>query len=220
MLTLVIGNKNYSSWSMRPWVLLTQAGIAFEEIPIWLGEPDTTAQITRHSPSGTVPVLIDTDGTREITVWDTLAIAEYLAEKFPAKRLWPAGIALRARARAVSAEMHSSFTALRTHMPMNIRNRYPGKGMNPEVAADIARLQAMWTQCLEASGGPFLFGEFCIADAMFAPVVFRLQTYAVTMQGKAAAYVQHMLAAPALVKLAQLAGAEGHATPRYDGKYA
>ena len=220
MLKLVIGNKNYSSWSMRPWVLMTQAGIAFEEVQLWLGEPDTAASIARYSPSGTVPVLIDTDGARELKVWDTLAIAEYLAEKFPAKKLWPAETALRARARSVSAEMHSSFTALRTHMPMNIRNSYPGKGMTPEVAADIARLQALWSECLEVPGGPFLFGEFCIADAMFAPVIFRLQTYAVTMQGKAAAYVQQMLAAPALVKLAQLAAAEGHATPRYDDKYA
>lgn len=220
MLKLVIGNKNYSSWSMRPWVLMTQAGIAFEEVQLWLGAPDTAASIARYSPSGTVPVLIDTDGARELTVWDTLAIAEYLAEKFPEKKLWPAQTALRARARSVAAEMHSSFTALRTHMPMNIRNRYPGKGMTPEVAADIARLQALWSECLEVSGGAFLFGEFCIADAMFAPVIFRLQTYAVTMQGKAAAYVQQMLAAPALVKLAQLAAAEGHATPRYDDKYA
>ena len=127
---------------------------------------------------------------------------------------------MRAHARAVSAEMHSGFSALRTSMPMNIRNRYPGKGMTPEVAADVARLQSLWSECIAASGGPFLFGDFCIADAMFAPVVFRLQTYAVEMSGRAAAYVQHMLAAPALVKLAQLAAAEGHATPRYDAKYA
>jgi glutathione S-transferase len=220
MLRLVIGNKNYSSWSMRPWVLLTQTGIAFEESQIWLAEPDTALNIARHSPSGTVPVLIDTGGADEIRVWDSLAIAEYLAEKFPDKQLWPVDAALRARARSVSAEMHSGFTALRSHMPMNIRNRYPGKGMNPEVAGDIARLQALWSECVEGSGGPFLFGKFCIADAMFAPVVFRLQTYAVAMQGDAATYVQHMLAAPALVRLAQLAAAEGHATPRYDDKYA
>ncbi len=220
MLRLVIGNKNYSSWSMRPWVLMTQAGIVFEEIQVWLAEPDTAANIARHSPSGTVPVLLDEDGAGTIKVWDSLAIAEYLAEKFPHKKLWPADSALRARARSASAEMHSGFTVLRTHMPMNIRNRYPGKGMNADVAADIARLQALWSECIEASGGPFLFGEFCIADAMFAPVVFRLQTYNVAMQGNAAAYMRHMLAAPALVNLAQLAAAEGHATPRYDDKYA
>ena len=220
MLKLVIGNKNYSSWSMRPWVLMTQAGIAFEEIQIWLAEPDTAAQIARHSPSGTVPVLHDQTSGRDVNVWDSLAVCEYLAEQFPAMHLWPQDPAQRARARSVSAEMHSGFTALRTHMPMNIRNRYPGCGMTPEVAADIARLQALWSECVETSGGPFLFGAFCIADAMFAPVVFRLQTYAVTMQGKAAAYVQQMLAAPALVQLAQLAAVEGHATPRYDDKYA
>ena len=220
MLKLVIGNKNYSSWSMRPWLLMTQTGIAFEEIQIWLAEPDTAANIARYSPSGTVPVLIDRIGPREIKVWDSLAIAEYLAEKFPEKKLWPADAALRAQARAVSAEMHAGFTALRSHMPMNIRNRYPGKGMTPDVAADIARLQTIWGDCLDRSGGPFLFGSFGIADAMFAPVVFRLQTYAVAMQGKAAAYVQQMLAAPALVQLSHLAAAEGHATPRYDGKYA
>ena len=224
MLTLVIGNKNYSSWSMRPWVLMTQAGIAFEETQVWLGEPDTATMIARHSPSGTVPVLIDRsaegDAASEIKVWDSLAIAEYLAEKFPAKQLWPADVALRARARAVAAEMHSGFTALRTHMPMNIRNRYPGKGMTPDVAIDLARLQSLWSESIAASGGPFLFGQFSIADAMFAPVVFRLQTYAVAMTGHAAAYVQNMLAAPALVKLAQLAAAEGHATKRYDSIYA
>ena len=219
MLKLVIGNKNYSSWSMRPWVLMTQAGIAFEEIQVWLAEPDTAANIARHSPTGSVPVLIDQESAREIKVWDSLAIAEYLAEKFPAKKLWPVDVVLRARARSASAEMHSGFTALRTHMPMNIRNRYPGKGMNDEVAADIARLQVLWSECLDLSGGPFLFGDFCIADAMFTPVVFRLQTYAVNMTGKAATYLQNMLTAPALVKLAQLAAAEGHATERYDSKY-
>lgn len=216
MLKLVIGNKNYSSWSMRPWLLMTQAGIPFEEIQIWLSEPDTVANIARYSPSGTVPVLIDGD----LSVWDSLAICETLAEKFPDKQLWPRDPVQRARARAVSAEMHSSFGALRTNMPMNIRNRYPGKGMTPEVAADVARLETLWVACLEVSGGPFLFGGFCIADAMYAPVVFRLQTYAVATDGKAADYVRHMLASPALCKLAQLAAVEGHAQARYDARYA
>ena len=220
MLKLVIGNKNYSSWSMRPWVLMTQAGIAFEEIQVWLAEPDTAAQIACYSSSGTVPVLIDQTMGRDFNVWDSLAICEYLAEQFPAKHLWPKDWAQRARARSLSSQMHAGFTALRTHMPMNIRNRYPGKGMTPEVAADIAHLQTRWNDCIDLSGGPFLFGSFGIADAMFAPVVFRLQTYGVSMQGRAAAYVQHMLTAPALVKLAQLAAVEGHATPRYDDKYA
>ncbi len=220
MLKLVIGNKNYSSWSMRPWVLLTQAGIPFEEVQIWLGEPDTAAQIARHSPTGTVPVLMDTVNGAALRIWDSLAICEYLAEKFPDKALWPADVAARAHARAISAEMHSGFSALRTHMPMNIRNRYPGKGMAEGVAADIARVSAIWRDCTERSGGPFLFGAFSVADAMFAPVVFRLQTYGVALEGAAAAYAQRMLAAPALVKLAQLAQAEGHPQARYDSKYA
>lgn len=220
MLKLVIGNKNYSSWSMRPWVLLTQAGIPFEEVQIWLGEPDTAAQIARHSPTGTVPVLMDTVNGAALRIWDSLAICEYLAEKFPDKALWPADVAARAHARAISAEMHSGFSALRTHMPMNIRNRYPGKGMAEGVAADIARVSAIWRDCTERSGGPFLFGAFSVADAMFAPVVFRLQTYGVALEGAAAAYAQRMLAAPALVKLAQLAQAEGRPQARYDSKYA
>ena len=215
MLQLVIGDKNYSSWSMRPWVLLTQAGIAFEEIQVWLREPDTKANIARYSPSGTVPVLID----GELKVHDSLAICEYLAEKFPEKALWPRDTAQRARARSVSAEMHSSFTALRTRMPMNIRNRYPGRGMNEEVAADVARLSSMWGECLARSGGPWLFGEFGIADAMYTPMVFRLQTYGVALQGAALQYLNTMLATPALVKLASQAAAEPHPLASYDQIY-
>ena len=216
MLKLVIADKNYSSWSMRPWVLLTQAGIPFEEIQVWLREPDTKANIARYSPSGTVPVLLD----GELAVHDSLAICEYLAEKFPEKALWPRDAAQRARARSVSAEMHSSFTALRSRMPMNIRNRYPGCGMNGEVAADVARLSAMWGECLARSGGPWLFGEFCIADAMYAPMVFRIQTYGVQLQGAARQYVDTMLATPALVELAAQAAAEAHPLASYDQIYA
>jgi len=215
MLQLVIGDKNYSSWSMRPWVLLTQAGIAFEEIQVWLREPDTKANIARYSPSGTVPVLID----GELKVHDSLAICEYLAEKFPEKALWPRDTAQRARARSVSAEMHSSFTALRTRMPMNIRNRYPGRGMNEEVAADVARLSSMWGECLARSGGPWLFGEFGIADAMYTPMVFRLQTYGVALQGAALQYLDTMLATPALVQLAAQAAVEPHPLASYDQIY-
>ena len=215
MLKLVIGNKNYSSWSMRPWVLMTQAAIPFEEVQIWLAEPDTAAQIARYSPSGTVPVLLD--GAHRI--WDSLAICEYLAEKFPEQHLWPCDPALRAIARAVSAEMHSGFSALRSNMPMNIRNRYPGKGMNAGVAAEVARMIAIWSECIGRSGGPHLFGDFCIADAMFTPVVFRLRTYGVTLDGSAAQYAERMLTTPALAILDQLAAAEGHAQARYDAKY-
>ena len=217
MLKLIAGDKNYSSWSMRPWLLLTAAGIAFEEETILLGEPDSKEKIARFSPSGTVPVLIDGD----ITVHDSLAICEYLAEKFPEKALWPQDAGARARARSVSAEMHSSFSNLRGRMPMNIRNRYPGKGMTPEAAADIARVSAIWSECVRRSGGPYLFGAgFGIADAMYGPVVFRFQTYGVALEGGAAAYQQAMLAAPAMVKLAQLAAAENHPQARYDALYA
>ena len=228
MLKLIIGNKNYSSWSMRPWTLMTQAQIAFEEETVWLAEADTAANIARHSPSGSVPVLIDRDGRSELKVWDSLAICEYLAEKFPEKNLWPLDMAQRANARAISAEMHSGFTALRANLPMNIRNRYPGHGRHADVAtdvatavdADIARISAIWRECVIKSGGPYLFGAFTIADAMFAPVVFRLRTYGVALEGAAADYARAMLAAPALVKLDQLAAEEGHAAERYDAKYA
>jgi glutathione S-transferase len=220
MLRLVIGNKNYSSWSMRPWVLLTQAAIPFEEVQVWLAEDDTATNIARYSPTGTVPVLLDGD----LKVWDSLAICEYLADKFPEKTLWPRDAASRAIARAVSAEMHSGFAALRANMPMNIRNRYPGKGMHTEasaaVAADIARVNAIWSECVTRSGGPYLFGAFSIADAMFTPVVFRLRTYGVALNGAAAEYAQRMLGTPALIKLDQLAATEGHAQARYDARYA
>lgn len=215
MLKLITADKNYSSWSMRPWILMTQAGIAFEETVIWLREPDTRANIARYSPSGTVPVLIDGD----LVVHDSLAICEYLAEKFPEKKLWPRDAAQRARARSISAEMHSSFTSLRGAMPMNIRNRYPGRGMSDEVAADVARLSRMWGECLARSGGPYLFGSFGIADAMYAPVVFRTQTYGVALTGAALQYRDTMLATPALVKLAELAAAEPHPLASYDDIY-
>ncbi len=215
MLRLVIGNKNYSSWSMRPWLLMKQIGIPFEEVQVWLDTPDTVADIARYSPSGRVPALID----GEISIWDSLAICEYLAERFPHKRLWPADQARRAHARAIAAEMHAGLMNLRTRMPMNIRNRYPGCGMNDAVAGDIARVGKIWSQCLSASGGPFLFGEFGIADAMYGPVVFRFQTYGVELAGDAAQYTRTMLAAPAFVELAQLAAAEGRAQIKYDGLY-
>jgi glutathione S-transferase len=215
MLRLVIGNKNYSSWSMRPWLLMTQAGIPFEEIVVWLDQDDTRANIARYSPSGTVPVLLD----GELTVGDSLAICEYLAEKFPDKALWPPDAAARARARSLAAEMHSGFAALRANMTMNIRKRLPGRGMTPEVEADIARISGAWADALSRSAGPWLFGAFGIADAMYAPVVFRFQTYGVALSGGAADYQRTMLATPALVQLAELAAAEGHPQARYDDLY-
>ncbi|MEP7294833.1 MAG: glutathione S-transferase family protein [Burkholderiales bacterium] len=194
---LVIGNKNYSSWSMRPWVLLKQAGIAFDEVKIrfdaFTPESQFKTALARISPTGRVPVLVDDD----LTVWDTLAIAEYVAEKFPAKRLWPQDAKQRARARSVCAEMHSGFGALREHLPMNIEATLPEVGARvlaeqPAVRADLERLIAMWSALLEAHGGPLLFGEFTIADAYFAPVVMRLKTYGLPVPPAIAAYMKRV----------------------------
>jgi glutathione S-transferase len=201
---LVIGNKNYSSWSLRAWLPLRHLGIAFEEERIALFEPGYKERILAHSPAGKVPVLIDGN----ITVWDSLAIGEYLADKYPDGGLWPAAAAHRALARSVSAEMHSGFTELRTHMPMNIRSRHPGRGRTPAVAADIARVSQIWRECLHRCGGPFLFGSFGIADAMYAPVAARFVTYAVELEAELAAYVDRLWNLPAMQAWRQAACAE------------
>ena len=195
-LTLAIGNKNYSSWSLRPWLLLRQAKIPFDEVLIPLYGPDSAAALAKWSPSGKVPALHDGD----IRVWDSLAICEYLHERFPDRQLWPADAAARAVARSVSAEMHSGFGALREHMSMNIRARRPGKGRTPECLADIERIVSIWTDCRArfGEGGEFLFGRFSIADAMYAPVVLRFQTYGVALTGAAGDYAEAVLALPAL----------------------
>lgn len=192
---LVIGNKAYSSWSMRPWMLMKHSEIAFRELRIPLFSHEWQQSIARYSPSGKVPALIDGD----ITIWDSLAIAEYLAEKYPRKRLWPVDAAARACARAASAEMHAGFQALRTQMPMNVRRQFPGKGCNAAVLKDVARVVALWSDCRLrfGAGGPFLFGEFCIADAMYAPVVSRMLTYEVDIDAASAAYVSTVSALPA-----------------------
>jgi glutathione S-transferase len=191
-LTLVIGNKNYSSWSLRPWLAMKMAGIAFAEIRIPLNQPDTKANILRHCPSGKVPCLIDEGEEGALTVWDSLAICEYVNEAHAAQRLWPAASAARARARSAAAEMHSGFAALRTHLPMDIRARSLGRGAEArareDVSADIARISALWAEALAASRGGFLFGEFSIADAFFAPVVMRFITYGVGLAPPLAAY--------------------------------
>ena len=201
MLQLYIGNKNYSSWSMRPWVLLRQAGIAFEEVPVRFDSFDANSQFKRQlkdvSPTAKVPVLVDGD----LTVWDTLAIAEYLAEKFPDKQLWPQDAAARAHARSVVAEMHSGFGALRSHCPMNIEARLPHIGAiiwrdQPGVRSDVERLGQMWSELLARHRGHMLFGEFSIADAFFAPVCMRLVTYALPVPAAVAAYVQRVQALP------------------------
>jgi len=208
MLQLVIGNKNFSSWSLRPWLLLKQAGLPFREIPVRLRQADTKAQILAHSPSGKVPALIDGD----LTVWDSLAICEYLAEKASLNHvdLWPADPKARAEARSVSAEMHSGFAALRQHMSMEVAASRPGEGQTPEVLADIARIAALWTSCRErfAAAGPFLFGDFSVADAMYAPVAFRFHTYGVELPPLAAAYRDTLLALPAMREWAAGARAE------------
>jgi glutathione S-transferase len=201
MLKLYIGNKNYSSWSMRPWVLLTQAGIAFEEVMArfdsFAPDSDFKKIIGPVSPVGKVPALVDGD----LVVWDTLAIAEYLAEKFPDKQLWPADIQARARARSICAEMHSGFAALRSACPMNIEASLPEIGQlawrdKPAVRADVARLVAMWSELLAQHGGPMLFGNFSVADAYFAPVVMRLKGYALPVPDDIAAYMARVCALP------------------------
>ncbi len=201
---LVIANKNYSSWSLRAWLLLTQAGIRFDEVRIVLGTPETKRQLLAYSPAGRVPVLIDGNAK----VWESVAICEHAAERWPEKHLWPADRATRAHARSVSAEMHAGFHAVREAMPMNCRSRYPGKGRNGAVDADIARIQAMWADCLKRYGGPFLFGAFSIADAMYAPVVSRFLTYDVKLAGALGQYAQAVLELPALKEWYGAAAAE------------
>lgn len=205
---LVIGNKNYSSWSLRPWLALTQAGVAFEEKRIALDQPQTKAEILRHSPSGKVPCVID----GPLVVWDSLAICETANERYADGTLWPQDADARARARSVSAEMHSGFAALRTHMPMDIRARLDEKGgaarQRADVAADIARIQSIWSECLERSGGPLLFGAFSIADAFFAPVVTRFRTYGVSLTPLLARYAETVLALPAMQRWVEAAHAE------------
>ncbi|MEM7044818.1 MAG: glutathione S-transferase family protein [Pseudomonadota bacterium] len=188
---LVIGNKNYSSWSLRGWLAAKQAGLDFEEVFVNLGETNFKEQLRRHSRAGKVPVLIHD----ELEVWDTLAIIEYLAETCPDAGLWPSDPAARARARSVSAEMHSSFTALRSAMPMNIRRSLPGEGRNAEVQMDILRITEIWRDCRSAAegSGDFLFGAWSAADAMYAPVASRFKTYAVELDETSGGYAEAVL---------------------------
>jgi glutathione S-transferase len=201
-LQLVIGNKNYSSWSMRPWVLMRQLGLHFEEVKLRFDFGEHShfkREVARYSPAGRVPVLVD-DG---FAVWDSLAITEYLHDKFPGHKVWPDDIQLRARARSMAAEMHAGFGALRSHCPMNIEASLPEVGARiwaeqPGVRADVTRIELMWAEALLASGGPFLFGEFTAVDAMYAPVCMRLRTYTLPMPASSQRYVASMLAAPAV----------------------
>ncbi|MGO4717208.1 glutathione S-transferase family protein [Bradyrhizobium sp. 2TAF24] len=195
-LTLVIGNKNYSSWSMRPWVVLRAAGIAFEEvvIPLYTGAADKQ-RILDVTRSGKVPALRDGD----LVVWDSLSIIEYLAERFPEAKLWPQDRAMRAHARSISAEMHSSFTALRRECGMNLHRPVRAKQLSDAALADIARIQEIWTGCRARYGeqGPFLFGAFSAADAMYAPVVHRFRSYDIAVSPVVRAYMDTMQALPA-----------------------
>ena len=197
MLKLYVGNKNYSSWSMRPWVLLKQADIAFDEVMVRFDSFEDSSEFKKVmgpiNPVGKVPVLVN-DG---LAVWDTLAIAEYAADLYPQKNLWPITVNARARARSICAEMHSGFTGLRSNCPMNIEASLPDIGKlvwrdKPAVRADVARIVAMWSALLEQHGGPMLFGEFTIADAYFAPVCMRLSGYALPVPAPITAYVQRV----------------------------
>ncbi|RID97254.1 glutathione S-transferase family protein [Simplicispira hankyongi] len=213
MLKLYIGNKNYSSWSLRPWVLLRQSGIPFQEVVARFDSFDADSQfkatLAGISPTGKVPVLVDGD----LTIWDTLAIAEYLAETYPDKQLWPQDKAARARARSVVAEMHSGFAALRGACPMNIEADLAQQGAllwrdRPAVRADVARLVQMWTELLERHGGPMLFGTFTIADAFYAPVCMRLSRYGLPVPKPIAEYIQRVEQLPAMQEWIAAAKAE------------
>ncbi len=210
MLTLVIGNKNYSSWSMRPWVVLTAFDIPFREVRICLDQDDTASRIAEYSAAGRVPVLLD-DLTN---IWDSLAICEYLAEQFPERGLWPAESSARAVARSICAEMHSSFTGLRSAMAMDIRASYPGQGRTSEAQGDIGRVCEIWEDCLSQFGHhEFLFGDFSIADAFYAPVVMRFRTYQVSLAPALQAYCNRVAAHPAVASWIAGARAEIEVLP-------
>ena len=202
-LKLYIGNKNYSSWSLRPWLLMRESGIAFDEVKLgldWNLDSPFKQTLLRIAPTGKVPLLVDDDG---FAVWDTLAIAEYLADRHPTKHLWPPDMKDRARARSLCAEMHSGFGPLRQAFPMNSEAHLPEAGARilreqPAVVHDLDRIDAMWSQQLAASGGPFLFGAFGIADAFYAPVASRLHTYGLPVCEASAAYGARLRALPSM----------------------
>ncbi|WP_374352149.1 glutathione S-transferase family protein [Chitinimonas sp.] len=211
MLKLVIGNKAYSSWSLRPWLLLKQAGIAFEELLIPLYEPDSANLALHYAPTGKVPALVD----GSVSVWESIAICEYLAERFPEKQLWPADPVLRAEARSLAAEMHAGFGALRQHCPMNVR-RQIRRSRTAEVERDVARFAAL-AESLRArfaTSGPFLMGPFTVLDAMYAPVATRCHTYGIPLPSRAQAWVDHLLALPAMREWYEAGAAEPWVLPQ------
>jgi glutathione S-transferase len=214
-LKLVIGNKNYSSWSMRPWLALRANDIAFDEvfIPLYTGDADKR-RILDFTPSGKVPALIDGD----ITIWDSLAIIEYVAERFPQSRIWPEDRARRAHARSISAEMHSGFAALRNECGMNLHRPVRAVALSADARADVARVEQIWIECRERYGkfGPFLFGAFGGADAMFAPVVHRFRSFAIAVAPEAQAYMDTMMALPAFQQWTSAALAETLIIDRFE----
>jgi glutathione S-transferase len=214
-LKLVIGNKNYSSWSMRPWLALRANDIAFDEvfIPLYTGDADKR-RILDFTPSGKVPALIDGD----ITIWDSLAIIEYVAERFPQSRIWPEDRARRAHARSISAEMHSGFAALRNECGMNLHRPVRAVALSADARADVARVEQIWIECRERYGkfGPFLFGAFGGADAMFAPVVHRFRSFAIAVAPEAQAYMDTMMALPAFQQWTTAALAETLIIDRFE----
>jgi glutathione S-transferase len=211
MLKLVIGNKTYSSWSLRPWLLLKQANIPFEEVVVPLHVEGSSDKILRYAPTGKVPALVD----GAVTVWESIAICEYLAEQFPAKRLWPVEVARRAEARSLAAEMHAGFTAMREHYPMNVRRVLPDASRPSAVERDVARFCALVESLRARAGqsGPFLMGAFTILDAMYAPVATRCHTYSITLPTRTQAWVDHILALPAMRAWYQAAAAEPWVIP-------
>lgn len=213
---LVVGNKSWSSWSLRPWLAMRRIGLPFEEINVRLRQPDSKAQILKYSPSGMVPLLLDDD----FPVWDSLAILEYLAEAHPEKALWPQDRKARARARCAAAEMHSGFMPLRRTCSMDILTAAPLESVPEDVEADVRRIVALWRECRHdfGSGGPFLFGGFTATDAMYAPVASRFRTYLPDLgkfgdDGAAAAYVEAIFAMPEMAEWMAGAKAEGAAAP-------
>ena len=213
-LHLVIANKAYSSWSMRPWVAMKAQGVAFKETVICLQQPDTAAQIAAHSAAGKVPVLKHGD----VTVWESLAILDYLADTLPSHAWWPEDHAARAMARSISAEMHAGFTNVRSAMPMNVRRSILGRERTADVDKDIARIQMIWGAARKQFGqdGPFLFGKFSNADAMYAPVVTRFKTYGVTLDAVSQAYADAILAHPAVKQWYVDAAAESWVIEKYE----
>jgi glutathione S-transferase len=213
-LKLVIANKAYSSWSLRPWILLAHFKIPFEEIVIPLDLPDTRKRILTHSPNGKCPSLHD----GAISVWESLAIVDYVAEKYPDKAIWPRTKAARALARSLAAEMHAGFSALRTHCPTNFRRAVKKRELTPEVEADVQRIEAAWTEARKGHGkaGAFLFGRFSAADAMFAPVVNRFHVYDVPVKKGTRAYMEAVMALPAWKAWIKEAEAEPWRIERYD----